>query len=187
MTEPTIYELSQSGRKGFQFPAVMCRHACRMNLFGITSISRTSELEPHCATSPTFQNLLHIDGGFYPLGSCTMKYNPKINEVATRLPGFANTHPFQPMETVQGNLYVMYQLQEWLQEISGFYRVCLTPAAGAHGELVGAMIIKKYHALNNDEKRVKILIPDSAHGTNPATSSMSGFKVKPLPSDAWQR
>jgi glycine dehydrogenase subunit 2 len=112
-----------------------------------------------------------------------MKYNPKINEVAARLPGFANTHPLQPIVSVQGNLYLMYHLQEWLQEISGFHKVCLTPAAGAQGELVGALIIKKYHQDRNDPKRVKILIPDSAHGTNPATSSMSGFDVVPLPSD----
>ncbi len=124
-----------------------------------------------------------IDSGFYPLGSCTMKYNPKINEVLARLPGFANTHPLQPIVSVQGNLYLMYQLQEWLQEISGFYKVSLSPAAGAQGEFVGALIIKKYHEVNNDPKRVKILIPDSAHGTNPATSSMSGFEVIALSSD----
>lgn len=186
MIEPTIYELSQPGRQGFKFPAVDVPTTPLPNEFIRDNLHfpELSELD----VVRHFTNLsklnFHIDGGFYPLGSCTMKYNPKINEVATRLPGFANTHPFQPIETVQGNLYVMHQLQEWLQEISGFNRVCLTPAAGAHGELVGAMIIKKYHAHNNDEKRVKILIPDSAHGTNPATSSMSGFKVKPLPSDA---
>jgi glycine dehydrogenase subunit 2 len=112
-----------------------------------------------------------------------MKYNPKINEEMARLPGFANTHPLQPIVSVQGNLYLMYQLQAWLEEISGFHRVCLTPAAGAQGELVGALMIKKYHQVNNNKKRVKILIPDSAHGTNPATSSMSGFKVVPIPSD----
>jgi len=124
-----------------------------------------------------------LDDGLYALGSCTMKYNPKINEENARLPGFAYTHPLQPIVSVQGNLYLMYQLQEWLQEISGFKRVCLTPAAGAHGELVGALMIKKYHQVNKNTKRVKILIPDSAHGTNPATSSMSGFKVVALPSD----
>jgi glycine dehydrogenase subunit 2 len=112
-----------------------------------------------------------------------MKYNPKINEEAARLPGMANTHPLQPIESVQGNLYVMYQVQEWLQEISGFHKVCLSPAAGAQGELVGAMIIKKYHQVKQNNKRNKILIPDSAHGTNPATSSMSGFNVVTLLSD----
>jgi glycine dehydrogenase subunit 2 len=124
-----------------------------------------------------------IDGGFYPLGSCTMKYNPKINELAARLPGFTNTHPLQPIVTIQGNLYLIYQLQEWLKEISGFHTVCLTPAAGAQGELVGALIIKNYHQDQNQPQRNKILIPDSAHGTNPATSSMTGFEVVSLASD----
>src|SRR5690606_22867882 len=106
-----------------------------------------------------------IDLGFYPLGSCTMKYNPKINEVTSRLPGFANTHPLQPLDTVQGNLYLMYTLQEWLKEISGFAGVTLMPAAGAHGELTGMLIIQKYHKDRGDIKRKRILIPDSAHGT----------------------
>jgi len=124
-----------------------------------------------------------VDIGIYPLGSCTMKYNPKINEVAARLPGFALTHPLQPEDTVQGNLYLMYALQEWLMEISGFAGITLQPAAGAQGELTGVLIIQKYHADRGDTKRKRILIPDSAHGTNPATSSMSGFEVVSLPSD----
>jgi len=113
-----------------------------------------------------------------------MKYNPKINEVTSRLPGFALTHPLQPEDTVQGNLYLMYTLQEWLKEIVGFAGVSLQPAAGAHGELTGALIIQKYHADRGDSQRTRILIPDSAHGTNPATSAMSGFEVVNLPSDA---
>lgn len=185
MTEPTIYELSQPGRTGVTFPEPEVPPASLPEAFAREDLNlpELSELD----VIRHFTNLsklnYSIDGGFYPLGSCTMKYNPKINEVAARLPGFANTHPLQPLATIQGNLYIMYQLQEWLQEISGFHRVCLTPAAGAQGELVGALIIKKYHQLNNGEKRTKILIPDSAHGTNPATSSMSGFDVVPLASD----
>jgi len=185
MTEPTIYELSQPDRKGFQFPkadvptTTVPADFVREEL----QLPELSELDVIRHFTNISKLNYSIDGGYYPLGSCTMKYNPKINEEAARLSGLANTHPLQPIETVQGNLYIMYQLQEWLQEISGFYRVSLTPAAGAHGELVGAMIIKKFHLVNNDEKRVKILIPDSAHGTNPATSSMSGFEVKSLPSD----
>ena len=124
-----------------------------------------------------------IDGGFYPLGSCTMKYNPKINEVTSRLPGFAFTHPLQPIETVQGNLALMYQLQEILKEISGFSGMTLQPAAGAQGELVGVLIMRAYHASRNDSKRTRVLIPDSAHGTNPATSAMSGLEVVSIPSD----
>ena len=125
-----------------------------------------------------------VDNGFYPLGSCTMKYNPKINEDTARLPGFANLHPLQPIETTQGALVLMFQMQEWLKEISGFDAVSLQPAAGAHGELTGVLIIRAYHRDRGDTKRVKMLIPDSAHGTNPATSAMSGLKVVQIPSDA---
>jgi len=186
VSESTIYELSQSGRKGITFPEpdVPLTPLPKDFLRESLSLPELSEFD----VVRHFTNLsklnYSIDGGFYPLGSCTMKYNPKINEEVARLPGFANTHPLQPIVSIQGNLYLMYQLQEWLQEISGFHRVCLTPAAGAQGELVGALIIRKYHQINKDFRRKKILIPDSAHGTNPATSSMSGFKVIPLASDA---
>jgi len=185
MTEKTIYELSQPGRKGVTFPEPDVPESPLPEQFirEEVKLPELSELD----VVRHFTNISHlnysIDGGFYPLGSCTMKFNPKINEQVARLPGLANTHPLQPDVTVQGNLYLMYTLQAFLQEISGFHKVCLTPAAGAHGELVGALIIKKYHQINQNNKRVKILIPDSAHGTNPATSSMSGFKVVPLASD----
>ena len=185
MTEKTIYEISQPGRKGVTFPEPdvpktgLPEQFIREEL----KLPELSELDVVRHFTNISRLNYSIDGGFYPLGSCTMKFNPKINEVTSRLPGFANTHPLQPDITIQGNLYLMYTLQEFLQEISGFHKVCLTPAAGAHGELVGALIIKKYHQVNQNIKRVKILIPDSAHGTNPATSSMSGFKVVPLPSD----
>lgn len=185
MSEKTIYELSQPGREGITFPdpdvpltelpAGFARD--KLNLPELSEL----DVVRHFTNISTMN--YSIDRGFYPLGSCTMKYNPKINEEAARLPGLANTHPLQPIESIQGNLYLMYQLQEWLQEISGFHRVCLSPAAGAQGELVGALIIKKYHQTMNHPQRVKILIPDSAHGTNPATSSMSGFKVVPIASD----
>ena len=185
MTELTIYELSQKGRTGVKFPEPDVPVSSLPEAFKREEIN-LPELSEHDVIRH-FTNLSKlnyaIDSGFYPLGSCTMKYNPKINEVVSRLSGFANTHPLQPIVSVQGNLYLMYQLQEWLQEISGFHRVCLTPAAGAHGEFVGALIIKKYHQVNQDPERVKILIPDSAHGTNPATSSMCGFNVVALPSD----
>jgi glycine dehydrogenase subunit 2 len=125
-----------------------------------------------------------IDGGFYPLGSCTMKYNPKINEDVARLPGFAATHPLQDPMTVQGNLAIMFHLQEWLKEIGGFAGVGLQPAAGAHGEFTGILIMRKYHLDRGDLKRNVILIPDSAHGTNPASTAMSGLVVKQLPSDS---
>ncbi len=185
MSEPTIYELSQPGRKGVAYPSSDVPGFDPPKAFERDDLNlpELSELD----VVRHFTNLsklnYSIDGGFYPLGSCTMKYNPKINEEMARLPGLANTHPLQPIVSVQGDLYLMYQLQEWLQEISGFNRVCLTPAAGAQGEFVGALIIKKYHQVNDHPERVKILIPNSAHGTNPATSSMSGFNVVSLPSD----
>jgi len=124
-----------------------------------------------------------VDTGFYPLGSCTMKYNPKINEEAARLAGFAHLHPLQQVETTQGALAMMYTLQEWLKEIGGFAGVSLQPAAGAHGELTGVLIIRAYHTSRGDTQRTRILIPDSAHGTNPATSAMSGMEVVELRSD----
>jgi glycine dehydrogenase subunit 2 len=112
-----------------------------------------------------------------------MKYNPKINEDIARLPGFTCTHPLQPIETVQGNLALMYTLQEWLKEISGFAALTLQPAAGAHGELTGVLIMRAYHEDRGDKKRTKMLIPDSAHGTNPASSAMSNLDVLQVPSD----
>ena len=125
-----------------------------------------------------------IDTGFYPLGSCTMKYNPKVNEVAARLPGFAALHPLQPEESTQGAMELMYELQELLAEIAGFAAVTLQPAAGAHGELTGVLIMRKYLYERGETQRDVILVPDSAHGTNPATTSMSGLKVVEVPSDA---
>jgi glycine dehydrogenase subunit 2 len=124
-----------------------------------------------------------IDIGFYPLGSCTMKYNPKLNEDVARLPGFNWIHPLQPEDTVQGALRVQYELQNLLAEIAGFDAVTLQPAAGAQGELVGVLTIKAYHQARGDTQRTKILVPDAAHGTNPATAAMCGFKVVTIKSD----
>ena len=124
-----------------------------------------------------------VDTGFYPLGSCTMKYNPKINEDMASMPGFTNVHPYQPEETAQGALELMHGLDGMLSEISGMERVSLQPAAGAHGELAGLMIIKAYHDSRNDHKRKKIIVPDSAHGTNPATAAVGGFDIVEIESD----
>ncbi|KUK46790.1 MAG: putative glycine dehydrogenase [decarboxylating] subunit 2 [Anaerolinea thermophila] len=185
MTEPTIYELSSPGRTGFQFRQADVPHAPLPQ-----ELMREDIPFPELSEVDVVRHFTHlsqlnyaIDIGFYPLGSCTMKYNPRINEETARLPGFAFTHPLQPIETVQGNLALMYQLQEWLKEISGFAGITLQPAAGAHGELVGGLIMRAYHLSRNDTKRTKILVPDSAHGTNPATSNMSGFDVINIPSD----
>src|SRR5258707_7716591 len=125
-----------------------------------------------------------IDKGFYPLGSCTMKYNPKIDEDTARLPGFASLHPMQDPNTTQGALALMYTLQQWLCEISGFETCSLQPAAGAQGEFAGILMIRNYHLDKGDAKRTRILVPNSAHGTNPATSTMAGFTVVELPSNS---
>ncbi len=125
----------------------------------------------------------HIDKGFYPLGSCTMKYNPVINEDQARLAGFSQLHPLQPEETVQGALELMYLLQTALKEISGMADVSLQPAAGAHGELTGLMMIRRYHEEKGNPRKY-VLIPDSAHGTNPASVTLAGYEAVQIPSDA---
>ena len=125
-----------------------------------------------------------VDAGFYPLGSCTMKYNPKINEDTAALPGFTQMHPLQPEETAQGCLELLYRLDRMLCEITGMARMTFQPAAGAHGELTGLMILRAYHENRGDFARRKILVPDSAHGTNPASSMVAGFEVVQVRSDA---
>jgi len=124
-----------------------------------------------------------VDTGFYPLGSCTMKYNPKVNEEVARLPGFLYLHPLQDEETVQGALEVMFRLQEALCRITGMDACSLAPAAGAHGELTGMLMVKAYLRDRGQGHRNKVLVPDSAHGTNPATAAMCGFQVVTVPSD----
>lgn len=125
-----------------------------------------------------------VDNGFYPLGSCTMKYNPKLNEYAANLTGFIAIHPLQPEDTAQGALKVMYELSGLLKEITGMDAVTLQPAAGAHGEYTGLCLIRAYHAARGDLKRNKIIVPDSAHGTNPASAVFAGFQVVNIKSDS---
>ena len=124
-----------------------------------------------------------VDTGFYPLGSCTMKYNPKINEEVAALPGFTRIHPLQSESTVQGALEVMETLSGYLVEITGMDAVTLQPNAGAHGEYTGLLLIAEYHAARKDFKRTKVIVPDSAHGTNPASAVMAGFEIINVPSD----
>ncbi len=121
-----------------------------------------------------------VDAGLYPLGSCTMKYNPKVNEYLASLPGFRDIHPDQPPETVSGALELMLSLQRMLEEISGMDKVCLQPAAGAHGELTGMLMVRAYHESKGNPRKV-VLIPDTAHGTNPASSNLAGYEVKEIP------
>ena len=183
--EPTIFDLSSPGRTGVTFPEPDVPRAEFPK-----SLLRADLPLPELAEVDVVRHYMHlskfnysVDGGFYPLGSCTMKYNPKITEDTCRLPGFIFTHPLQPVETVQGNLALMYELQEWLKEISGFSAVTLQPAAGAHGEFTGVLIMHAYHKSRGDTKRKKMLIPDSAHGTNPASAGMLGLQIVTIPSD----
>ena len=186
MIEPILCELSAAGRKGFRFPepdvplADLPAGLVRQEL----PMPELSEVD--IVRHYTHLSVLNysIDSGFYPLGSCTMKYNPKINEEAARLPGFAFIHPLQPAETVQGCLALMFNLQEWLKELTGMGACTLQPAAGAHGELTGVMIIRACQQDRGQTQRDKILVPDSAHGTNPATSAMLGMRVVEIKSDA---
>lgn len=186
MTEPTIYELSSPGRKGVRYPepdvplTALPEFLVREDL----PMPEVSEIDVVRHFTRLSRLNYSIDQGIYPLGSCTMKYNPRINETAARLPGFAYTHPLQPIETTQGSLLLMYQLQEWLKEISGFAGVTLQPAAGAQGEFTGILIMRAYHLSKGASQRTRVLIPDSAHGTNPATSAMAGFSVVNVPTDA---
>src|SRR5512136_3140722 len=187
VVEPTIFEISSPGRRGVTMPAsdvpetaLPPKELLRADL-PLPELAEVDVIRHYIKLSKFNYS---VDDGFYPLGSCTMKYNPKINEDTARLPGFAYTHPLQPVESVQGNLALMYQLQEWLKEISGFTAVTLQPAAGAHGELTGVLIMRAYHRERGDTRRIKMLIPDSAHGTNPASSAMTNLEVVQVPSDA---
>ena len=186
MVEPLIYDLGAPGRRGVAFPApdVPLAELPSEHLRGELPLPEVGELEALRHFTRLSQLNHSILTGFYPLGSCTMKYNPAINEDTARLSGFAHAHPLQPIEMVQGSLAIMFHLQEWLKEISGLAAVSLQPAAGAQGELAGVLIIRAYHADRGDTKRNKILIPDSAHGTNPASSAMSGYHVVEIKSDA---
>ncbi|WP_296256960.1 aminomethyl-transferring glycine dehydrogenase subunit GcvPB [uncultured Ezakiella sp.] len=185
-----IFEVSTPGRTAYQLPA------CDVEEQDLSSFIPADYLSDECPKLPEvnevdivrhYTNLSNknygVDTGFYPLGSCTMKYNPKINEEMAALPGFAGLHPYQDSRQVQGALELMYNFQEILAEISGMDEVTLQPAAGAQGELTGIMLIRKYHESRGDFKRNKVIVPDSAHGTNPATSSVAGYTPVEVPSD----
>lgn len=187
--EPLIYEISTPGRKAYSLPELDVP---------TTTLPDNSFLRdpdkiglPEVAELDMVRHFTHlsrfnysIDGGFYPLGSCTMKYNPKLNEDIARLPGFFDVHPLQSEDTVQGALQVQYDLQKALAEVSGFDAVSLQPAAGAQGELVGVLCIRAYHLARGDKARTKILVPDAAHGTNPATAAICGYQVITIKSDS---
>ena len=184
-----IFELSKEGRKGHVLPKVDIPEK-ELNTMIPDEYLRKEEAElPQVAENEVVRHYVslsslnhHVDKAFYPLGSCTMKYNPKINEKLAALPGFAQLHPRQPEESTQGALQLMYELQEYLKEISGFSGMSLQPAAGAHGEMVGLLLIKKYHQSKGRDRKT-ILVPDSAHGTNPASAIIAGFSIKTIRSN----
>jgi glycine dehydrogenase subunit 2 len=180
--QPLIFELTREGRIGYSLPdldvpdlelsSLLPDGFIREEAAELPEVSELDIMRHYTALS----NRNHgIDSGFYPLGSCTMKYNPKINESVARYPGFANIHPLQDESTVQGAMEVMYDLQEHLVEITGMDEVTLQPAAGAHGEWTALMMIRAFHEANGDFNRTKVLVPDSAHGTNPASATVAGF------------
>ncbi len=175
-----IFEKSQEGRKGYTLPKSPIKHYELNDKYKRADCPQLPEVSEFDVvrhyTNVSFKN--HgIEKGFYPLGSCTMKYNPKINLEVSSHENFTTLHPYQPVETVQGVLKIYHETQKMLSEISGLSKYSLNPFAGAHGEHVGLMIIKAYHESRGDHKRKKIIVPDSAHGTNPASASVSGFEV----------
>ncbi|MCK5388170.1 MAG: aminomethyl-transferring glycine dehydrogenase subunit GcvPB, partial [Candidatus Izimaplasma sp.] len=174
-----IFEISKPGRLGFSLPkSEFKKHTLPSNLLRNEEaiLPEVSELEAvRHYTNVSFKNF-GVEKGFYPLGSCTMKYNPKINQDIASMSGF-NLHPYQPLESLQGILEIYYETQKILSELSGLHTYTLNPYAGAHGELVGLMIMKAYHNDRKDYKRNTIIIPDSAHGTNPASAVVAGFNT----------
>jgi len=185
-----IFELSKPGRKAYRLPEndveevaieeIIPAEYLNKNELNLPEVSEVDIIRHY--TNLSNKNF-GVDTGFYPLGSCTMKYNPKINEDMASLSGFVNIHPYQPEETVQGALKLMYELDKALCEISGMDKMTLQPAAGAHGELTGLTLIRAYHENRGDTKRTKIIIPDSAHGTNPASAIMAGFDTVEIKSN----
>ena len=179
-----IFELSKEGRKAFDLPKSDVERIPPQELIPSNLLSNSDVELPKVSEVDVVRHYTRlsnknygVDTGFYPLGACTMKYNPKINEDMSSMGCFADLHPYQPVETAQGALAMMYDLDAMLSEISGMARVSLQPAAGAHGEMTGLMIIKAYHEKRGDTKRTKIIVPDSAHGTNPASAAVVGFDI----------
>jgi glycine dehydrogenase subunit 2 len=186
----TIYEKSCPGRRAYSLPELDVPAAdpdelipARLRRAEPARLPEIGELDllRHFTGLSTLN--YGVDNGSYPLGSCTMKYNPRVNELATRLPGLAGLHPYQPESLVQGALELMHELERWLAEIAGLHATTLQPAAGAHGELTGLLIVRAAHAAAGRDPR-RIIIPDTAHGTNPASVIMGGFVPAPVASDA---
>ncbi|RSL34542.1 glycine dehydrogenase subunit 2 [Salibacterium salarium] len=182
--QPLIFELSKPGRTSYSLPK---DDVPDMNVEDVLLSNYIRTKNPNLPEVSELQLIRHftalslrnfgVDTGFYPLGSCTMKYNPKVHEDIARMPGFTHIHPYQVEEQIQGSLELMYGMQQYLCEITGMDEVTLQPAAGAQGEWTGLMMIRAYHEANGDISRTKVIIPDSAHGTNPASASVVGLEA----------
>lgn len=182
--QPLIFELSKTGRVGYSLPemdvpevpveSLLPEGYVRQEAAELPELAELDIMRHYTALSKRNHG---VDSGFYPLGSCTMKYNPKMNENVARFNGFAHIHPLQDESSVQGALELMYDLQQHLIEITGMDEVTLQPAAGAHGEWTGLMLIRAFHEASGDLNRTKVIIPDSAHGTNPASATVAGLEV----------
>ena len=183
LNEPLIFERGAKGRKGYSLPKLDVEKTQPEKIWPQKLIRRDLEGLPEMSEVEVVRHFTRlsqwnygVDSGFYPLGSCTMKYNPKVNEDLARLPGFAGAHPYQPEAISQGTLQLMYDLERFLAEISGMERVTLQPSAGAQGELTGMLMIRAYLTDRGNPRR-KVLVPDTAHGTNPASSSLCGYQI----------
>ena len=182
-SSPLIFERSREGRYAYSLPQSDIKTDSVERILDDKFIRKNKAEFPEVAELDLVRHYTElsnknfgVDSGFYPLGSCTMKYNPKINEKVARISGFAESHPLQEEEQIQGSLEIIYSLQEELKEITGMDEVTLQPAAGAHGEWTALMIFKAYHIKNGESHRNEVIVPDSAHGTNPASASFAGFK-----------
>ena len=184
-----IFDLSKAGRKGYSLPAnkwtaSVSEIPAGLKRASAPALPQVSELDVVRHYTNLSQMNFGVDSGFYPLGSCTMKYNPKINEEIAAMPAFAGIHPLQPASTVQGALMIYDKLAKSLSAITGMAEFTLNPFAGAHGELTGLMVIRQYHMSRGDEKRTRIIVPDSAHGTNPASAAVCGLEIVQVKSNA---
>ncbi len=189
--ESLIFEKGAIGRRAATLPAMDVPTESLEEMLPASLLRETSAPLPEVSEIEVVRHYTHlsqrnfsVDAGFYPLGSCTMKYNPKFNEDMAVLPGFARIHPLQPDSTVQGAIQLMYELEQYLAEISSMTRVTLQPSAGAHGELTGLMLIKAHHQNQGESHRNLVLIPDNAHGTNPASATLADYKAVEVKSDA---
>jgi glycine dehydrogenase subunit 2 len=183
MSEKLLFEKSKPGRKAFTLPKLDVESQPSDQLLPVKFLRKTELQLPEISENEVVRHFIHlssmnyhIDKGFYPLGSCTMKYNPKINEVTSSLEGFAHLHPFEPPELTQGALRLMFELGEYLKAIAGMDGITLQPAAGAQGEFTSLLMIRAYHN-DKGKQRAIILVPDSAHGTNPASVTIAGFQA----------